>query len=69
MIDTEIYHENFKIAKINPIHKKVIQMLYQIIDQYPSCLIYQKYLSVVIYAQLYNYFNNENLLILKTPLS
>ena len=45
MIETGIYPENFKIAKITPIHKKVIKMLYQIIDQFPSCLLYQKYLS------------------------
>ena len=46
MIETGIYPENFKIAKITPIHiKRVIKMLYQIIDQFPSCLLCQKYLS------------------------
>ena len=46
MIKTGIYPEIFKIAKITPIHKKkVIKMLYQIIDQFPSRLLCQKYLS------------------------
>ena len=45
MIETGIYHESYKIVKITQIHKKCDKMLYQIIDQFLSCLLYQKYLS------------------------
>ena len=62
MIETGIYPENFKIAKITLIHKKGDKNVisnYRPISLLPKL---SKVLERIIHKQLYNYFNNENLL-------
>ena len=62
MIETGIYPENFKIAKITPIHKKGDKNVisnYRPISLLPTL---SKVFERVIHKQLYSYFNNENLL-------
>ena len=63
MIETGINPENFKIAKITPIHKKKgdknVITNYRPISLLPTL---SKVFERVIHIQLYNYFNNENLL-------
>ena len=60
MIETGIYPENFKIAKITLIHKKGDKNVisnYRPISLLPTP---SKVFERVIHKQLYSYFNNEN---------
>ena len=62
LIETEIYPENFKIAKTTPIHKKGDKNVisnYRLVSLLPTLA---KVFERVIHKQLYSYFNNENLL-------
>ena len=60
MIETGIYPENFKISKITPIHKKSDK---NVIANYRPISFLPTLFERVIHKQLYNYFNNENLLV------
>ena len=58
MIETGIYHENFKIT---PIHKKGDKNIisnYRPISLLPTI---SKVFECVIHKQLYNYFNNNKM--------
>ena len=47
MIETGVFPTSLKIAKTIPLYKKVTLICHQTIDQFRSCLLYQKYLNVL----------------------
>ena len=54
---TGCYPDTLKLARVGP--RKVINKEFKIIDQYPFCLLFHKFLIFFIHAQSVSYFDNN----------
>ena len=54
MQNTGIFPDSLKISKVLPLFKKIMTTFFQIIDLYPYCLQYRKYLKMLFLTKCLN---------------